>query len=188
MAGSGPSRRSMVSVKVDSALDPPLGESTRLFELGAGGELDMADGNRFDVTADGKRFLFVRAAEFRFGNRSGRLEGSILFSHCVSSLRHERSSTRRRPPAGTYTTMTYIGVRPTGGSHPMARTNIDIDEALVEKAMRLTGATTKREAVDLALRRLVEKGTLYRALRRLKGGLSWEGDVAGWRSARTARK
>ena len=70
----------------------------------------------------------------------------------------------------------------------MARTNIDIDEALVEKAMRLTGATTKREAVDLALRRLVEKGTLYRALRRLKGGLSWEGDVAGWRSARTARK
>ena len=70
----------------------------------------------------------------------------------------------------------------------MARTNIDIDEALVEKAMRLTGATTKREAVDLALRRLVEKGTLYRALRRLKGGLSWEGDVTGWRSARAARK
>ena len=50
----------------------------------------------------------------------------------------------------------------------MARTNIEIDDGLVEKAMRLTGATTKREVVDLALRRLVEKGTLYRALRRLK--------------------
>jgi len=69
----------------------------------------------------------------------------------------------------------------------MARTNITLDDALVEKAMRLTGATTKREVVDLALRRLVEKGTLYQALRRLKGELTWSGDVAGSRSARTTR-
>ena len=69
----------------------------------------------------------------------------------------------------------------------MARTNIEIDDGLVEKAMRLTGATTKRAVVDLALRRLVEKGTLYRALRRLRGKLSWEGDIAVWRSARTTR-
>ena len=69
----------------------------------------------------------------------------------------------------------------------MARTNIEIDDGLVEKAMRLTGATTKREVVDLALRRLVEKGTLYRAVRRLKGKLSWEGDIESWRSARTKR-
>lgn len=70
----------------------------------------------------------------------------------------------------------------------MARTNIDIDDGLMEKAMRLTGATTKREVVDIALRRLVEKGTLYRALRRLKGELPWKGDVSEWRSARTTRK
>jgi Arc/MetJ family transcription regulator len=69
----------------------------------------------------------------------------------------------------------------------MARTNIEIDDALVAKAMRLTGATTKREVVDLALRRLVEKGTLYRALRRLKGELPWKGDVSAWRSARKPR-
>ena len=69
----------------------------------------------------------------------------------------------------------------------MARTNIDIDAGLVEKAMQLTGATTKREVVDLALRRLVEKGSLYRALRRLRGTLSWEGDVSRWRSARSTR-
>ncbi len=69
----------------------------------------------------------------------------------------------------------------------MARTNIDIDTGLVEQAMRLTGATTKREVVDIALRRLVEKGSLYRALRRLRGKLEWEGDVAAWRSARTPR-
>ena len=70
----------------------------------------------------------------------------------------------------------------------MGRTNIEIDDALVEKAMRLTGAKTKRAVVDLALRRLVEKGQLYRAIRRLRGRLSWEGDIEAWRSARTAGK
>jgi Arc/MetJ family transcription regulator len=38
----------------------------------------------------------------------------------------------------------------------MARTNIEIDDGLIEKAMRLYRLTTKREAVDLALRRLVD--------------------------------
>ena len=50
--------------------------------------------------------------------------------------------------------------------------------------MRLTGARTKRETVDIALRRVVEKGTLYRALRRLRGKLAWEGDLDAWRSER----
>jgi len=69
----------------------------------------------------------------------------------------------------------------------MGRTNIVIDDALVEKAMRLTGARTKREVVDIALRRLLEKGGLYRALRRLRGELAWKGDVDGWRSGRANR-
>jgi Arc/MetJ family transcription regulator len=69
----------------------------------------------------------------------------------------------------------------------MARTNIEIDDGLIEEAMRLTEARTKREAVDIALRRLVEKGSLYRAIRRLRGELEWEGDVGSWRSARTTR-
>ena len=69
----------------------------------------------------------------------------------------------------------------------MARTNIDVDEMLMAKAMRLTGARTKREAVDIALRRLVAKGSLYRAVRRLRGKVAWEGDVDTWRSARTTR-
>ncbi len=69
----------------------------------------------------------------------------------------------------------------------MSRTNIEIDEALMDKAMKLTGARTKREAVDIALRRLVHKGTLYKALRRLRGKLEWEGNVDAWRSARKTR-
>lgn len=36
-------------------------------------------------------------------------------------------------------------------------TNIDIDEAIVTEAMRLSGARTKREVVDRALREMVER-------------------------------
>ena len=68
----------------------------------------------------------------------------------------------------------------------MGRTNIEIDDELVGQAMRLTGVRTKREVVDIALRRLVEKGTLYRSVRRLRGKLAWNGDVDQWRSARTS--
>jgi Arc/MetJ family transcription regulator len=66
----------------------------------------------------------------------------------------------------------------------MARTNIDIDEKLIQRAIELTGARSKREAVEVALRRLVEKGTVYRALRRLRGKLTWEGDLEKWRTLR----
>ncbi|MCP3980633.1 MAG: type II toxin-antitoxin system VapB family antitoxin [bacterium] len=69
----------------------------------------------------------------------------------------------------------------------MGRTNIELDDVLVEKAMRLTGANTKREVVDIALRRLVEKGTLYRSIRRLRGKVTWAGDVDAWRSSRSKR-
>ena len=69
----------------------------------------------------------------------------------------------------------------------MGRTNIELDDALVERVKQLTGARSKREAVDIALRRLVQKGSLYRALRRLRGKVVWEGDVAAWRSSRTRR-
>ena len=64
---------------------------------------------------------------------------------------------------------------------------VEIDDELVQKAMRLTGARTKREVVNIALRRLVDKGSLYRAVRRLRGKLAWEGNVDLWRSGRSTR-
>jgi Arc/MetJ family transcription regulator len=69
----------------------------------------------------------------------------------------------------------------------MGRTNIELDDELVEEAMELTGARSKREVVDIALRRLVDKGSLYRSIRKLRGKLDWEGDVDAWRSSRTPR-
>jgi Arc/MetJ family transcription regulator len=50
--------------------------------------------------------------------------------------------------------------------------------------MRLTGTRTKRQAVDFALREMVARASVYRALRRLQGKLAWEGDVAAWRRGR----
>ncbi|MBI1849753.1 MAG: type II toxin-antitoxin system VapB family antitoxin [Planctomycetes bacterium] len=66
----------------------------------------------------------------------------------------------------------------------MGRTNIVIDDDLIAKAMRLTGAKSKREAVEIALHRLVERGSVYRAIRRLRGNLVWEGELDAWRRGR----
>lgn len=66
----------------------------------------------------------------------------------------------------------------------MARTNIVLDDDLIKRAMQVSGAKTKRQAVDRALRELVARGSVYRALRKLKGKMPWEGDVDAWRRRR----
>lgn len=66
----------------------------------------------------------------------------------------------------------------------MSRTNIVLDDALIKQAMQVSGAKTKREAVDRALREMVARGPVYRALRKLRGQLPWEGDVQSWRRGR----
>jgi Arc/MetJ family transcription regulator len=50
----------------------------------------------------------------------------------------------------------------------MVRTNIVLDEKLVREAMKLANVKTKREAVDVALRRFVLSGRQRRLLA-LKG-------------------
>lgn len=59
----------------------------------------------------------------------------------------------------------------------MSRTNIDLDDALVERAKRLYGLSSKRAAVDLALRRLVgEPMTREEAIG--MEGTGWAGDLS----------
>jgi Arc/MetJ family transcription regulator len=67
---------------------------------------------------------------------------------------------------------------------PVGRTNIVLDDDLIRQAMQVSGARTKREAVDRALRELVARGSVYRAIRKLRGKLPWEGDVDTWRRGR----
>jgi Arc/MetJ family transcription regulator len=66
----------------------------------------------------------------------------------------------------------------------VARTNIVLDDDLIKRAMQVSGAKTKQQAVDRALRELVAPGSVYRALRKLKGKMPWDGDVDAWRRRR----
>lgn len=65
----------------------------------------------------------------------------------------------------------------------MSRTNIDIDDELAAEVMRRFGLTTKRAAVDLALRRLVGSPLSREFLLGLEG-VGWESDLDDLRSDR----
>lgn len=63
------------------------------------------------------------------------------------------------------------------------RTNIVLDDKLVERAQKLTGIKTKREVVQEALRTLIllrEQGSI----RTVRGKLKWEGDLNEQRASR----
>jgi Arc/MetJ family transcription regulator len=64
----------------------------------------------------------------------------------------------------------------------MARTNLEIDDELVGRAMRLYRLRSKREAVDLALRRLVGE-PMNRKEALAMEGTGWAGDLDEIRSA-----
>jgi Arc/MetJ family transcription regulator len=63
------------------------------------------------------------------------------------------------------------------------RTNIEIDDQLMQRAMRSSGSSTKKAAVEAGLELLV-KTHAQAGLRRLRGKVQWEGDLQksrqGW--------
>ena len=65
----------------------------------------------------------------------------------------------------------------------MKRTNIVLDEDLIETAKQLTGVRFTREVVDLALRRLV-RNLRRRRILALSGKVKWEGDLVAMRRGR----
>lgn len=56
------------------------------------------------------------------------------------------------------------------------RTNIVIDDELMEDTLRVTGLKTKREAVELGLRTLLRLRR-QEEVRGFRGKLAWEGDL-----------
>ncbi len=64
----------------------------------------------------------------------------------------------------------------------MTRTNIDLDDALVSEVMRRFAVHTKKEAVDLALRRLVGVPLTKEFFEEIRG-IGWGGDLEELRSA-----
>ncbi len=61
------------------------------------------------------------------------------------------------------------------------RTNIVIDEKLMQETLRLTGLKTKREAVELGLRTIVRLRK-QEYIRRFRGKLAWQGDLDAMRT------
>ena len=58
----------------------------------------------------------------------------------------------------------------------MGRTNIEIDDELIERAMQRYGFRTKREAVDYALRKIVKRPITREEFLGLEGS-GWGGDL-----------
>ena len=63
------------------------------------------------------------------------------------------------------------------------RTNIVLDEKLIEKGKKYTGINTKKELVDFALRELIRREERKKILA-LKGKLHWKGDLEEMRRSR----
>jgi Arc/MetJ family transcription regulator len=63
------------------------------------------------------------------------------------------------------------------------RTNIVIDDKLMQDTLRATGLKTKREAVELGLRTLLRLRQQAK-IRDVRGKLAWEGDLEQLRASR----
>jgi Arc/MetJ family transcription regulator len=63
------------------------------------------------------------------------------------------------------------------------RTNIVIDEELLEAGLKATGLKTRKALVDFALRDLLRRENQGKILE-LKGKILWEGDLASMRRRR----
>lgn len=66
------------------------------------------------------------------------------------------------------------------------RTNIDIDDVLVARALRVTGLKTKRAVVEEGLRALIRLHN-QKSILGLAGKVRWTGDLAAGRAGRSAR-
>jgi Arc/MetJ family transcription regulator len=63
------------------------------------------------------------------------------------------------------------------------RTNIEIDDDLMRRAMRSAKTRTKRETVEEGLRALIRlRG--QEGVRRFRGKVKWEGNLEEWRRGR----
>jgi Arc/MetJ family transcription regulator len=67
------------------------------------------------------------------------------------------------------------------------RTNIILDDDLVEQARQLTGIKTKKDLINEALRTLIQLKRQSEA-RSLRGKLHWEGDLDELRQSRIQEK
>lgn len=63
------------------------------------------------------------------------------------------------------------------------RTNIIIDDNLMEAAIKASGCKTKKEAVEQGLKLLILRNQ-QQEIRKLRGRVKWEGDLEEMRGAK----
>ena len=66
----------------------------------------------------------------------------------------------------------------------MKRTNIILDEELVESCLKATGIKTQKALIDHALRELLRHERQTKLLE-LKGRINWSGNLEEWRQGRS---
>ena len=76
---------------------------------------------------------------------------------------------------------------PTGVCEQHVKTHIDIDGELLDEVFRLSGLSTKRAAVDAALREYA-KHLKRRHTLELRGKVTWIGDLDEMRADRSRRR
>ena len=62
------------------------------------------------------------------------------------------------------------------------RTNIVIDGTLMHDALKASGLNTKKDAVEMGLKLLIKQNQ-QQAIQKLRGKITWEGDLnkmRGW--------
>jgi Arc/MetJ family transcription regulator len=65
----------------------------------------------------------------------------------------------------------------------MKRTNVVLDDDLVEDCIKATGSKTRKALIDHALRELLRRENQTKILD-LKGNIDWEGNLDEWRQGR----
>jgi Arc/MetJ family transcription regulator len=63
------------------------------------------------------------------------------------------------------------------------RTNVVLDEDLIEAGLEVTGFKSRRALIDYALRELLRRAS-QRKILELKGKVHWEGDLSSMRQKR----
>lgn len=63
----------------------------------------------------------------------------------------------------------------------MSKTSIDLDDKLINEAMRLCKGRTKKEVVNMALQKLI-MGISQQKFLKLRGKINWEGELDKMRS------
>ncbi len=65
----------------------------------------------------------------------------------------------------------------------MKRTNIELDQGLINACIKATGIKTQKSLIDYALRELLRHEKQAKILE-LKGKIAWEGNLDDWRQGR----